>query len=243
MGFVNIDVREGELRALFAKIRNEGCKVQTAIIHPRDFILCWLAFSCAKICRHQRVCIVDCHYRQKQVLKGWHQVCTFLPSGQLAEGLCDFDIWRLERELPGEREGFLLPFQLRQLHMLADGQSTGWSFADSGNGVINGNRWLPLAEVLDLWKQQQHAMENGERHSYGFGVELMPRARSTCCGSGDGSASLASGWLVPLTALNGFGDAGEWYGSLWPSGDIYKVSGLTHTYVGTVEDLLASLAR
>ena len=32
MGFVSIDVREGELRSLFAKIRNEGCKVPTAIV-------------------------------------------------------------------------------------------------------------------------------------------------------------------------------------------------------------------
>jgi hypothetical protein len=50
-------------------------------------------------------------------------------------------------------------------------------------------------------------------------------------------------WLVPLTALNGFGDAGEWYGLLWPSAEVYKVSGLSQTHVGDLEHLLTSIAR
>jgi len=50
-------------------------------------------------------------------------------------------------------------------------------------------------------------------------------------------------WLVPLTSLAGFGDAGEWYGVAWPGGEIYKVSGLTQTLVGDVATLLDSLSR
>jgi len=186
-----------------------------------------------------------------QVNKGWNQVCAFLPStgGQLAEGLSDLEIWRMESRLPSSR-GFLLPLQVRHLHMLADGQTTGWSFANSADGVINGCRWLSLSEVMDLWEQRADALAESPapaqscgddgalahcQHSYGFGVALMPRSSSADCSLG--------GWLVPLTELKGFGDAGEWYGTLWPSGEVYKVSGLTHTRVGSVEQLLASLAR
>ena len=35
----------------------------------------------------------------------------------------------------------------------------------------------------------------------------------------------------------------QWYGAVWPGGQVYKVSGLTQSHVGDVAALLASMSR
>ena len=54
----------------------------------------------AKCTRSGQLRTVYCYrmVEKKKVLKGWDQVCLFLPSGgQLGEGLSDLEIWRIER--------------------------------------------------------------------------------------------------------------------------------------------------
>jgi len=57
----------------------------------------------AKCARSGQLRTVYCYrmVEKKKVLKGWDQVCLFLPSGgQLGEGLSDLEIWRIERYFP-----------------------------------------------------------------------------------------------------------------------------------------------
>ena len=206
---------------------------------------------------------------RRKVRKGWQQVSPFVQGQQLGEGLSDRQVWRLEKELPQCSDRFLLPLQLRELYLIANGQC-----CEQQTGIMNGHRWMPLQEIVELWKERnwssveqdavpKRAAEGAgcregrqgcvyDRFAYGFGVELITR-----CWRADYSSMAqerlveqarcleqeTGGWLVPFTSLAGFGGTGEWYGALWPEGHVYKVSGFTQTYVSDLDQFLHSLAR
>ena len=127
---------------------------------------------------------------RRKVRKGWQQVSPFVQGQQLGEGLSDRQVWRLEKELPQCSDRFLLPLQLRELYLIANGQC-----CEQQTGIMNGHRWMPLQEIVELWKERnwssveqeavpKRAAEGAgcregrqgcvyDRFAYGFGVELI----------------------------------------------------------------------
>ena len=86
---------------------------------------------------------------RRKVRKGWQQVSPFVQGQQLGEGLSDRQVWHLEKELPQCSDRFLLPLQLRELYLIANGQC-----CEQQTGIMNGHRWMPLQEIVELWKER-----------------------------------------------------------------------------------------
>jgi hypothetical protein len=79
--------------------------------------------------------------QRRKLHRAWDTLHLFLGSrAELRQGLSDLEIWNLERKLPHVHTGFLIPLQVRELYMLANGQGTGWGFHSSHQGIMNGHR-------------------------------------------------------------------------------------------------------
>ena len=79
--------------------------------------------------------------QRRKVHRAWDTLHLFLGSrAELRPGLSDLEIWNLERKLPHVHTGFLMPLQVRELYMLANGQGTGWGCHSSHQGIMNGHR-------------------------------------------------------------------------------------------------------